>query len=60
MFTLEFRTDNAAFDNSMAHEAARILRDIAYRLECGAVEGFARDGNGNKVGERALTERGEA
>jgi hypothetical protein len=55
MFTLEFRTDNAAFDDGMAHETARILRDVAIRLMQGDLEGHARDVNGNRVGVFALT-----
>lgn len=50
-FTLKFDTDNAAFeDTGLAHESARILRDVADRIENGAAIGTVRDVNGNTIG----------
>jgi hypothetical protein len=61
MFTLsEIKTDNAAFDDDGgAVEIARILRNIADRLDQGEREGAAVDANGNKVGEFCLEIEGE-
>ena len=51
MFKIEIETGNAAFDyGDKGHEIARILRDIADKVENGAESGVARDINGNKVG----------
>jgi hypothetical protein len=53
-FKLKIATDNAAFaedGNDGKNELARILREIAEKLESGYDCGSARDGNGNKVGE---------
>lgn len=51
-FALTFSTDNAAFEGENGPaEAARILRDIAQRIEFkGDTHGTVRDINGNKVG----------
>lgn len=62
MFKLEIDTGNAAFDDTPASELARILRDLAHRLECEGApprgDSFAlRDFNGNRVG-RAWISRG--
>ena len=53
MFKLEFSTDNAAFDDAPATEIARILRDIAGKVERGDyLDGASiHDFNGNRVGE---------
>lgn len=51
MFKLEIETGNAAFDDEgKAYEIARILRDLADKIENGAEAGSVRDINGNKVG----------
>lgn len=50
MFDLSFDTANAAFDYEPASEVARILRDIAQRVEAGADCGTIRDHNGNTIG----------
>lgn len=51
MFKLEIDTGNAAFDyGDKGYEIARILRDIAAKVENGADSGSVRDLNGNKVG----------
>lgn len=51
-FTLSINTSNAAFDDYEAHEVARILRELAQRLENNGMESeiILRDINGNKVG----------
>lgn len=51
MLKLSFKTDNAAFDGSQGRaEVARILRDVAEKIEMGASAGDCRDENGNRVG----------
>jgi len=51
MYTLSIKTDNAAFEDDPGYEIARILRQVADRVECGE-EGdiILRDVNGNRVG----------
>lgn len=58
-FRLQFKTDNAAFADNPCEEAARILREVAGRLESHAMNGgypygIARDLNGNRVGDWAM------
>lgn len=56
-FRLHVSCDNAAFEEGMATELARILRDVAERLERGEDCGSwvnVRDINGNVVGSFAL------
>ena len=58
-FRLHIRTDNAAFDGYMHFETARILREVADRLDQG--EAFTlyqtlHDINGNDVGRAAFKE----
>ena len=43
--------NNAAFDDEPEIELARILRDLAARVERGYDQVNLRDANGNKVGE---------
>lgn len=47
---VNFATDNAAFDDEPASEIARILRDVAGKIEAGQFENVIRDLNGNKIG----------
>jgi len=54
MFSLKFKTDNAAFDDK-TEEVARILLEIARQLTEGYTSGRATDYNGNRVGEWRLT-----
>ena len=56
MFKMEFATDNAAFDDMPATECARILRDIARKIETGERldGGPIRDINGNRIGHWEL------
>lgn len=54
MPVLKLRLDmkNAAFNSGMATETARILREVAERIEQdGDSEGILRDINGNTCGE---------
>lgn len=58
-FTLSITCDNAAFDDDDGRaEIARILRDIARRVELGEADNGlhqnARDMNGNPVGTFVL------
>lgn len=61
MFTLKIKTDSAAFGagslraGDLRAEVARILRDIAGRVESFNDSGSAFDANGNTVGEYKLT-----
>jgi hypothetical protein len=48
-FTID-PTLNAAFEDDRGHEVARILREIADRVEVGHEYGVAHDINGNTVG----------
>lgn len=58
-FSLQMDTGNAAFDDEPASEIARILRDVADRLEQqGAGDGNLIDHNGNTVGR--FTSKGNA
>ena len=52
-FKLHFTMDNAAFeDGQKSFEVARILRDIAQKVEEGDVQGRRiLDINGNSIGE---------
>jgi hypothetical protein len=61
-FRVTINTDNDAFGDptfqggaTAASETARILRDIAGKLEAGIHDGAAYDHNGNRVGEFKLT-----
>jgi hypothetical protein len=48
-FTLNFSCDNAAFDDYSRGEIARILRDVANRIQ-GTDYGVVYDSNGNQIG----------
>lgn len=54
MFKLEIATDNAAFEDAPARELARMLRDVAKRIENGHLSAVAGgnilDVNGNTCG----------
>jgi hypothetical protein len=52
MFRVKIRTANAAFEDGAGLEIARILRDIADRMEdtYGDAGGSVRDYNGHRVG----------
>lgn len=55
-FILDISTENAAFEDTLdgRGEVARILREIADRLDEGQHNGTARDVNGNKCGSWRL------
>jgi hypothetical protein len=58
MLTIHFKQENAAFqENGYATETARILRDIAKRIERGQFDGPVFDSNGNRVGDFFTTEQ---
>jgi hypothetical protein len=50
MFTLKIETDNAAFEDG-SFEVARILREVAKRLDRGETDGRVQDVNGHTVGD---------
>lgn len=54
MLEITFATDNAAFDDYPASEAARILREIADKLEHGRFDGPIFDMNGNRIGRFSM------
>lgn len=56
-FTMSFDMDNAAFEDNSCEEVARILRDVAHRVERTDFEatkvgayGVVRDISGNRIG----------
>ena len=49
-FTLNIDCENLAFEDDVAPELARLLREIADRIESGSMAGNIRDINGNRVG----------
>ena len=51
MFRLEFKQSNADFTDDMYGTTARILREIADKIERGNVDGSIFDINGNNIGE---------
>lgn len=55
MFTIKFKTENDAFGDDdhemLVSETARILREIADKVENGADGGPVFDANGNRVGD---------
>lgn len=59
IFRVYFDTNNAAFEPSNGAEIARILRDIADKIETHDVRpddcGPIRDANGNRVGSWIAT-----
>lgn len=57
-FTLNIDCDNAAFDDLIGYEVARILRELASRMESDETPtaGRVRDANGNQVGAFSFAE----
>ena len=52
MLEIKMKTGNAAFeDDNRNYEAARLLREVADKLENGWDRGVLMDINGNKVGD---------
>jgi hypothetical protein len=61
MFRCEFSTTNAAFDDAPASEAARILREIARKIEAGeSFDGVIFDANGNRIGAWSMDDKGDS
>jgi hypothetical protein len=54
MLQINIQTDNAAFDDRCPQETARILRELADKIEAGIGSGLERgvliDSNGNSTG----------
>ncbi len=53
LFNIAIEGDNAAFDDDARGETARILRDVAQRIESGEDANYyrtIRDINGNRIG----------
>lgn len=55
MFTLTIHTDNDSFTGDPTTEIARILREVADRLQNGEVVANLRDINGSHVGAYGLS-----
>lgn len=56
-FEMKMQCNNAAFADAGVHaETARILREMADKIEAGADNGILRDVNGNNVGSFELFE----
>lgn len=51
MFTIEIDTSNSAFEDVEQDEIARILREIANKLENDSTDGPIYDINGARVGK---------
>lgn len=49
MITIDINNSGSAFDESR-QEIARILRELAKKIEAGEEPNFVRDVNGNKCG----------
>lgn len=49
-FIVDIDCDNAAFEDEPGHELARILREVADKVEEGTLVGKLRDINGGTVG----------
>lgn len=61
MFKLQFRTDNAAFqdDGGAMYEIERILRQVSGAVSHAATKGVIFDVNGNRIGSWSWTRGGE-
>lgn len=55
-FKLTIKTDNDAFSEDAGAEVARILREIAEKVENGSTGSGVLDYNGNRVGQFTLDE----
>jgi len=55
VFTLEFKTGNAAFKDGESFEVCRILKEVSRKIDDGIIEGSIFDINGNKIGKFKLT-----
>lgn len=52
--TIIIETSGAAFEDAPASEIARILRDMADRIECCGILPAPRDINGNRCGSVSI------
>lgn len=63
MFKLSIECGNAAFDDLPGAECARILRQIADKIQEASpgdsIDGYCHDFNGNRVGEWSLALEGD-
>lgn len=50
MLTIEFHTGNSAFEDNEPEETAKLLRDIASKIDRGDTDGPVLDLNGNTIG----------
>jgi len=57
MLKIKIDTNNAAFENDMEEECARILEDAALKVRQGNKNFILNDSNGNLVGKGTLTKR---
>lgn len=48
--TIQFNTDNAAFDDDFSGELRQIFSRILKQVENGTIDGLIFDSNGNKIG----------
>ena len=51
MISIQFETDNAAFQDCRGEEIARILKEAAEKIEDGSTDFPIYDINGNKIGK---------
>lgn len=58
-FTMKIECDNAAFEDEVALEVARILEAAGKALRMGNTSGRCIDANGNRVGTWELAEGGD-
>lgn len=56
MFTLSIETKNEAFNIHKGMELARLLREVASKVERGLEFGTINDSNGNRVGFWAVND----
>jgi len=54
---ISFEMDNAAFDEDICGEAARVLQNLTNRIACGiSPVTIIRDTNGNRIGQAEFYE----
>ena len=56
MLTIKIKRENAAFGDYKHSETARILHDLAAKIEFADYPETLRDANGNKVGTVKVTD----
>ena len=50
MLTITFETENAAFEGDKLREIAKMVRQVAEKIEAGRDSGKIMDVNGNSIG----------